>query len=439
MKKIIAMLAAVVLTMSCMTACKDSSKDEKDTSSKETTTAAKEESKADESSEEESEAEPESEADEESEAEEESKADAQPAGNDELSDDIYSFEVSIDGTKLSFPMYYADFIELGWKMDGDDTTKVDPNQYLISQVFKKDDVKVYAPILNLDEDVLPASECLIGGIVIDYTYLKECDKEIVLPGNIEFNKSTMDEAKAAYGDPSSVYEGSSYTKCMYNLQSYSSVELYFDIESNVLNKIDIRNFDDSNLSDDKKPKSDNDKKKAEINVDYTAPKDIGENFSDFIVKIDGDLFSVPAPVSEFVDKGWKIITADSDETVKAKNYGRVSLQKNNQTMRVSVMNYSESAADIEDCFVTSVKAGRNSTDLPIEIQKGIKIGTSKADVEKAIKDEEYETEETSLYDYYDIRSSGSSAHVEIYVYKDDGKVGVISVNNQPKYKDFVNN
>lgn len=67
----------------------------------------------------------------------------------ELSDDIYDFQISIDGTVYQFPMWYSDFEALGWEYDGDNTETLSSNQYTLGQRWKKDGVSVYTRFANL--------------------------------------------------------------------------------------------------------------------------------------------------------------------------------------------------------------------------------------------------------------------------------------------------
>ena len=45
-------------------------------------------------------------------------ATATAASAEEMSDDIYSFQIKIDGQLYQFPMKYEEFEEKGWKFDG---------------------------------------------------------------------------------------------------------------------------------------------------------------------------------------------------------------------------------------------------------------------------------------------------------------------------------
>ena len=77
------------------------------------------------------------------EAEEEEKVpETTPAtAPSELSDDIYSFQVSVDGTVYQFPMWAKDFAALGWTYDGDDSQTLTSNQYTVAETWTKGDEK----------------------------------------------------------------------------------------------------------------------------------------------------------------------------------------------------------------------------------------------------------------------------------------------------------
>lgn len=161
---------------------------------------------------------------------------------DELSDDLSSFQIQIDDVIYSLPMKYSDFIANGFVMKDDNSEKIEPDHYTWSY-FNRGDFRIMADIVNTDDKEQPVSECYIGSIEIDKDF-KENGKGvfIALPKGIIFNKSTLDDVKAAYGEPSSLYEGSLYTKLTYDFDLYQKVEIEIGLESGVVDCINVRNL-----------------------------------------------------------------------------------------------------------------------------------------------------------------------------------------------------
>ncbi len=65
---------------------------------------------------------------------------------------------------------------------------------------------------------------------------------VKFPGGIEFGVSTLEDVKAAYGEPSRVYDGEMYTSLSYEYDIYQNVEIQVDKETNTVSKVDIRNM-----------------------------------------------------------------------------------------------------------------------------------------------------------------------------------------------------
>ena len=142
-----------------------------------------------------------------------------------LSDDIYSFQAEIDGEIYQFPMSFAEFTAKGWTYDGDAAQTMEPEQYTTAETFKKDSSKLYAAIFNLGMNTVPFSECQIGGFSVDSYMMKDSALSVKLPKGIEFGVSTLEDVKAAYGEPSRVYDGEMYTSLSYESVSYTHLTL----------------------------------------------------------------------------------------------------------------------------------------------------------------------------------------------------------------------
>lgn len=351
-----------------------------------------------------------------------------------LSDDIYSFQAEIDGEVYQFPMSYAEFTAKGWTYDGDATHTMDPEQYTTAETFKKDASRLYATIFNLGMNTVPFSECQIGGFSVDSFMMKDGAFSVKLPKGIEFGVSTLEDVKAAYGEPSRVYDGELYTALSYEYDMYQNVEIQVDKETKVVSKIEIRNIIETASEEEQAQAAAqvSDEVTEEVKS-YQAPTELGDDFTKFIAEYDGVLYQLPAPVSEFEKNGWTVKEEQSDMTVKGKDFGWVALMKNNQELRVIAQNYGDNATTIRNCFVTTIKGDDNTTNLPITVQKGITRGMAKADLEKALEGVDYEFEESDMFEYYKITGPDSSLdYVQILVRRDTNVVQGIEVTYTPK-------
>ncbi|MGI6017499.1 MAG: hypothetical protein ACOX8M_01615 [Marvinbryantia sp.] len=351
-----------------------------------------------------------------------------------LSEDLYSFQLKLNGELYQFPMTYTDFTALGWEYQDDETMEVAPNEYSPSATFQNGDLKLYASVVNLSINTLPVSECLIGGISLDQYQIKDApDTTIEFPGGILYGTATLEDVKAAYGEPSNVYEGDLYTNLTYEYDYKQSVDFYIDAETGVLNQFEIDNFAADTEANTAAAAEVSSEPTASV-LAYTAPTELGDDLTSFIVDFAGSLYQLPAPVSVFEENGWKVKTEDSDAVVAGGDFGWVTMMKDNQELHVIARNYDANAAVINNCFVTSVEASKYTTNLPMTLQKGITVGMSTADLEAALEGVDYEKEdEDGSFAYYTVTGSESSLdRVSISVNKEDDAVSTLEVSYDPK-------
>lgn len=349
-----------------------------------------------------------------------------------LSDDIYSFEVKIDGELYKFPMSYADFTAKGWSLSGDETAEIAPNYYT-SETFTKGDVKAYVSLINLGINTVALSESMVGGINLESYYLDDApDTTIELPGGITYGVSTLDDVTSAYGTPSDTYEGDLYTKVTYDYASYQDIDLYIDSETGVLNEIDIRNFVYDEESNSSAASEVSDEPTPEV-LAYEAPAELGDDLNSFIVEFAGDLYQLPVPVSVFLENGWTLKEDESDSVVAGKGSGWVYMIKDNQKFHTLTKNYNANATTIENCFITSVEVNVNGTNLPMTVQKGITMGISEEELIADIGDTRYEKESSSdTFTYYNIKSEEyTTDYVQVLVNTEEDQVTGICVQYRP--------
>ena len=355
----------------------------------------------------------------------------------ELSDDIYSFQIKINSDIYSFPMSFDDLISMGWEYIDDDSAELAPNNYSPTERFKLGDLEAYVTMVNLGINTEPISDCTVAGISIDSFQMADVtDVAIELPGGIQYGVSTLDDITAAYGTPSDTYEGDLYTKVSYEKDYYQDIELYVDSETGFLNEISLENMSAEEDAGSDAAADLSDEPTSEV-LAYQAPSELGDDFTSFIVEYAGDLYQLPAPLSEFVKNGWTIDTSQSASYVAGKSYDWVYMSKDNQNYHTIVRNYSPDAAVIENCFVTDVEGNVNSTNLPITVQKGLTLGLTEAEVISALEGVDYELEdESETFHYYNIKSPESSLdYVQIVINTEDDSVIAINVTNTPKTLD----
>ena len=138
----------------------------------------------------------------------------------ELSDELYAFQISIDGTIYQLPMWASDFEALGWTYDGDATRTLASNEYTVAETWKKGNTSVYTSLANLSMNTVSLKDSMVAGIEVDEYLLKDSNSEIILPKGIQYGVSTKEDVIAAYGDPTYEYDGDNWFKMGYEKDYY---------------------------------------------------------------------------------------------------------------------------------------------------------------------------------------------------------------------------
>lgn len=345
----------------------------------------------------------------------------------DLSDDIYSFQISIDGTIYQLPMWYEDFVALGWECTEDLTTKLSTNQYFPAAVFTKDGVRFYVGLANLSMNTVTLDKSMVASIKLDDYYLKDSDWEFILPNGITRGVSTRDDIIAAYGEPSDEYDGSNYYKMTYKYDSYQEVVLYVSKETNTLYEIEIENMIELEGADNSiNPEV------PELVNNYVAPETLSESLYDFTIDLEGVLYELPCPVSIFLDNGFTINEKDSEMEIASGDSGWVEFKYNNITYRTLVKNYADYATIAQNCFVTTIKTSEFDPKFDLIIPGNIKRGDSEADLLAIIEKFNYEKDESGDFIYYTVYDPDKSKLDAYDITVHEGKVHSIEVQNAPK-------
>ncbi len=355
------------------------------------------------------------------------------ASEEGLSEELYSFQVEIDGQVYAFPMSYADFTAMGWECMDDDTELFEPNEYTPTASFEKDGLEAYVYIINMGIDTAPLSQCSVGGLAVDSYQYEDSSMSFVFPGGVRYGEAALEDITAAYGTATDTYEGELYTQLTYEYDTYQEWEFSVDKETGVLDGFDLRNFAADQQAVADAMAAVKNEPTAEV-MEYAAPAELGTDPMSFVVDYAGDLYQMPAPVCAFLDNGWTLKTEDSDSVVIGRGFGWVSLVKDNQELYTTVRNYSPNAATIENCFVTSVEGDVNGTDLPLTIPGGVTVGMAEADAAAALEGTEYELDDASsdYFIYYTLSLEDSVwDSVEILVDRETGTVSRIEVSHEP--------
>ncbi|MCD8105258.1 MAG: hypothetical protein LUF35_09735 [Lachnospiraceae bacterium] len=321
------------------------------------------------------------------------------------------YALTIDGELYEFPMMYEEFTAYGWSC-GETEDTLAPYKYGIYQ-FTKEDLTCSVYLLNLGINTVSIEDSVVAGISLDRFYWDDVEAEVTLPCGLTRGVSTLADIVAAYGTPTDTYEGELYTQYTFQQDYNREVELEVYKESGVLEEIKIQNFVEPEGFDP-----------GEISTDvpsdilaYTKPDTLGSDLSEYEIEVDGEVYTLPVPVSVLLDDGWEL-DEDSDTQITAQYYGWVTLQKGNQSFRTTVVNEADYATTPENCWLESLTVGGYTLDLDGALPGGVSIGTEEETFLAILADAgmEYESSESGNYRYYTYNSPSYGRDCKVTVY-----------------------
>ncbi len=348
------------------------------------------------------------------------------AGTAELGDDIYSFQVMFDGDLLKLPMSCDELISMGWQAENpeDLDTMVQTNSYITGVRFVKGNYYISADILNLGINEEPASKCLIGGIEVDASGAvhENIGQKIepgiaMLPGNIEVGTATIEDIKAAYGEPTDTHEDEVYTVLTYDKDSFQDITLTVYQETGTLLEVDMQNFVEPEDFDPGTVSGET----PSIVSDYKEPSALGDDLMDSTVEFMGDLYQLPAPVSAFEANGWVIQDAEEGAYVEGGGLEFIDMMKENQTVRFSVYNFTENAVALSDCFVQELSFATYDPEIiDMKLGGGVTLGVSKDDLKTMAEAKGYVYEAEGDYvNIYKNENSGLDDYLSFWFNSDE--------------------
>lgn len=348
------------------------------------------------------------------------------AGTAELGDDIYSFQVMFDGDLLKLPMSCDELISMGWQAENpeDLDTMVQNNSYITGVRFVKGNYYISADILNLGINEEPASKCLIGGIEVDASGAvhENIGQKIepgiaMLPGNIEVGTATIEDIKAAYGEPTDAHEDEVYTVLTYDKDSFQDITLTVYQETGTLLEVDMQNFVEPEDFDPGTVSGET----PSIVSDYKEPSALGDDLMDPTVEFMGDLYQLPAPVSAFEANGWVIQDAEEGAYVEGGGLEFINMMKENQTVRFSVYNFTENAVALSDCFVQELSFATYDPEIiDMKLGGGVTLGVSRDELKTMAEAKGYVCEEDGDYmNIYKNENSGLDDYLSFWFNSDE--------------------
>ena len=266
-----------------------------------------------------------------------------------LSENLEDYTFSFDGVVYQLPCDYSLFKQNGWTIyDGSDKSEstelvgTSYDWFYLTNGDTKVDIYLYNPSGNVQE----AKDCKVGKIEVS----KHDEIDFSVAKGITFD-SSVDEIKDAFGTPSDTYSGDSYQSLTYESDSdnyYEEVKFYV-YDDTSYNYITLENMvlsgEETEVSQDV----------PEYLSSYVAPTELPSDTEQPVFELDGKLYRLPCPLTEFTDDGWEIESVDV-KTINAGNYdySALSIKKGDVELSLGMYNFAKVAVSTENAAVYKI-------------------------------------------------------------------------------------
>lgn len=295
--------------------------------------------------------------------------------NVNTSSEIYEFAINLLGSTYSLPADLAEFKTNGWTYannDNPESKDVKANGYATCDVLK-DGKKITLTVINLGTNTKKFADCKVGSV--DCTFSTANDMTFNLANKLSATKdTTVEDVTGKFGEATKTINGDSGTTLRYEKETYVYYVFTFNAEGK-LTYVDIRNWKTED-------ESTGDAVDLGFLRDYVAPNGLTDNYADYIFKLEGKMYQLPAPVSSFTDNGWAIKTYPESIAAGNEIISGLVMTKGNLELTFTVKNFANRAVEIKDAMVTGVFMNGEFLDgIDFELSGGITIGMSTADFE----------------------------------------------------------
>ncbi len=340
-----------------------------------------------------------------------------------MSEELSDFTFEIEGVVYKLPCKIKDFTDEGWEIDpessgydSEDTTV--SAEEIFNLIFVKDDYCLEVELYNNSTVERKIKDCAIVGIAFEKGKIEDTTiAKGITPS------STVDDIINAFGTPdiNDYDEEYGYTCLAYTFSQPETHFVYIEIyDDGVGNNIVLYCCDmidsDSAVSDEY----------PDYLYDYVAPTSIGTDLFSGVVSIDGCLYQLPAPISEFISDGWSL---DDETTVLPDTKDYVVLEKDGAMLYCTIRNYSDKYVRPENCAVVGVAVEEvDGVDIQLPVSGGVlTLGTTADDFDSLLYMYDYEYFETNDTHCYDV--SQDECYISVDIDKESSVINNINIAN----------
>ena len=337
----------------------------------------------------------------------------------ELSDDLYSFQVQLNGHVFQLPFDWSYAENLGWELGDTFEGDLGPNQRTFSSRVWHGNTRANMSIGNMTPNNIPIEEGIVGEVRVDQWDL-DSGIEIVLPGGVTLG-SPASIVIELYGEPTETRGTDSFRRYIYSVGIQQSIEIRISEETDEVDEIKVMNFVE-------RQESAFDGELSELARGYTPPSSLGEDNSLGIVELEGVVYQLPIPVAVLLNNGW--ILEDEAHMIPA---GRVAvgqrIRYGNQVMRVQIKNYDVVEVPAVEGFLITVEFNIHQWQGNIALPGGITPDSTEAEIMAILgtPTREHESQTFHGFTWHVTRYDTMRESIEISFNTEEGTVHSISV------------
>ena len=293
---------------------------------------------------------------------------------------------SINGKQYNLPMSIDELLENGWayknKEDADKTLYASDTDIVRLTFTQKGEGSASFGVVNHSIDAQPLSKCLVYEIDFSDYFIKNTGAEVKFYNDqFELQKTTMDDVKAALGDPSSTNTSGNSSSLTYRGQGDEEfkVSAYYSFDNNILTHISMQN---KLMPDDFEQPEVSSKTPDYLSL-YKAPAELGKDPLSGNFSLDGTTYNLPVPYKTLAEQGWKC--DNESESVPSMKGLILTMKKGDYRLTVEAINPLPNAVTLENTIVVSISAFNSSVNpFDLTIAGNIKLGMTKDELDKAL-------------------------------------------------------
>ena len=332
--------------------------------------------------------------------------------SNELGDNLYDYKILIDNEVYTLPMKYSDIIAHGWEpgknFDEDAILASGEENSMVG--FFKNEYAIGISFCNFSNSNRVVRDCYATFFGIYTSDIIDYNKNTIfmLPKGISLGKSSLEEIKAAYGEPSDI-EFNNRTDLMVNTikeiteltytnkvdDTHYYVKLIVNKSSNILIGIEMHNTTlPDNFNDNLIPTA-----IPEEATNYVVPEELGTDLQSGIVEFYGNLYQLPAPLSAFLKNGWSVDDNEQDY-ISADSSRSIKIRRNGVTEYLTVYNHLSDSVQLKNGLVERMMEARVSGDprnISIKLPNNIHTKMSYTELTEKLKGIECVCEDDTYY------------------------------------------